>query len=142
MRASDVNAFKGKFKDAILNWVGSLVDQMLPNKVATRTLFKNAIGNVLARLDGKINQMVDTAFVMFGDAEGVIDTDSTIDLLCDMLKEMPQKDYPLGIASLKVGRGEVLIQFPHNIFSDLLIGDVGGVKFTTEDIKQLKNYLN
>jgi hypothetical protein len=142
MRASDVNAFKGKFKDAILNWVGSLVDQMLPNKVATRPLFKNAIGNVLARLDGKINQMVDTAFVMFGDAEGVIDTDSTIDLLCDMLKEMPQKDYPLGIASLKVGRGEVLIQFPHNIFSDLLIGDVGGVKFTTEDIKQLKNYLS
>jgi hypothetical protein len=58
-----------------------------------------------------------------------------------MLKEMPQKDYPLGIAGLKVGRGEVLIQFPHNIFSDLLIGDVGGVKFTTEDIKQLKNYL-
>jgi hypothetical protein len=142
MRASDVNAFKGQFKDAILNWVGSLVDQMLPNKVAARTLFKNAIGNVLARVDGKINQMVDTAFVMFGDAEGVIDTDTTIDLLCDMLKEMPQKDYPLGIAGLKVGRGEIFIEFPHNIFSDLLIGDVGGVKFTTEDIKQLKKYLN
>lgn len=142
MRVSDVNAFKGQFKDAALKWVGSLVDQMLPNKVAARTLFKNALGNILARLDGKINQMVDTAFVMFGDANGVVDTDSTIDLLCDMLKEMPQKEYTFGVVGLKVGKGEVFIEFPHNIFSDLLVGDLGGVKFSTEDIKQLKNYLS
>jgi hypothetical protein len=115
---------------------------MLPNKVAARTLFKNAIGNVLVRLDGKINQLVDTAFVMFGDANGVVDTDSTIDLLCDMLKEMPQKEYSLGMLSAKVGKGEVFIAFPHGIFSDLLVGDVGGVRFTTEDFKQLKNYLS
>ena len=142
MRVSDVNAFKGQFKDAALKWVSSLVDQMLPTKVAARTLFKNAIGNALARLDGKINQMVDTAFIMFGDANGVIDTDSTIDLLCDMLKEMPHKEYSFGMVGLKVGSGEILIDFPHNIFSDLLIGDLGGVKFTTEDIKQIKNYLS
>ena len=142
MRVSDVNAFKGHFKDAALKWAGSLVDQMLPNKVAARTLVKNAIGNVLARLDGKVNQMVDTAFVMFGDANGVVDTDATIDLLCDMLKEMPQKEYTFGLVGLKAGRGEIYVEFPHNIFSDLLVGDLGGVKFTTEDIKQLKNYLS
>ena len=142
MRASDINAFKGQFKDAALNWAGSLVDQMLPNKVAARTLVKNAIGNMLVRLDGKVNQMVDAAFVMFGDAQGVVDTDTTIDLLCDMLQEMPQKEYPLGIVSLKVGKGEVFIEFPHNIFSDLVMGDLGGVKFTASDIKQLKNYLS
>ena len=141
MRVSDVNAFKGQFKDAALKWTGSLVDQMLPNKVAARTLVKNAIGNVLVRLDGKVNQMVDAAFVMFGDAQGVVDTDTTIDLLCDMLQEMPPKEYPLGMISLKMGKGEVFIEFPHNIFSDLLVGDLGGVKFTTSDIKQLKNYL-
>lgn len=142
MRVSDVNAFKGQFKDAALNWAGSLVDQMLPNKVTARTLFKNAIGNALARLDGKVNEIVDVAFVMFGDAEGVIDTDSTIDLLCNMLKEMPQKEYSFGMISLKAGNGEIRIDFPHNIFSDLLVGDLGGVKFSTDDIKELKNYLS
>lgn len=142
MRVSDVNAFKGQLKDAALGWIGSLVDQMLPNKVAARTIFKNAIGNTMVRLDGKINQMVDTAFIMFGDSEGVIDTDSTIDLLCDMLKEMPQKEYSLGMIGLKAGKGEIFIEFPHNIFSDLFVGDLGGVRFTSEDIKQLKNYLS
>ena len=142
MRVSDVNAFKGQFKDAALNWAGSLIDQMLPNKVTARTLFKNAIGNALARFDGKVNELVDVAFVMFGDAEGVIDTDSTIDLLCNMLKEMPQKEYSFGMVSLKVGNGDIRLDFPHNIFSDLLVGDLGGVKLSTDDIKELKNYLS
>ena len=142
MKVSDVNAFKGQFKNAALRWASSLVDQMLPNKVAARTLVKNAIGNMMARLDGKINQMVDTAFIMFGDANGEVDTDSTIDLLCDMLKEMPQKEYSFGFIGAKVGRGDILIEFPHNIFSDLLVGDLGAVKFCTDDIKQLKDYLS
>jgi hypothetical protein len=79
---------------------------------------------------------------VFGDANGEVDTDSTIDLLCDMLKEMPQKEYSFGFIGAKVGKGDIFIEFPHNIFSDLLVGDLGGVKFSTDDIKQLKDYLN
>ena len=142
MKASDVNAFKGQFKDAIVGWAGSMVDQMLPNKVTARTLFKNAIGNVVNRFDGKVNQLVDSAFLVFGDSEGVVDTDTTIDLLCGMLDEMKPTDYSLGFINATIGQGEVKIQFPHNIFSELVVGDLGGVKFTTSDIKQLKNYLS
>ena len=142
MKASDVNAFKGQLKDAIVGWTGSMIDQMLPNKVTARTLFKNAIGNAVNRFDGKINQLVDSAFLVFGDSAGVIDTDTTIDLLCDMLNEMKATDYSLGFATATIGQGEVRLQFPHNIFSDLVVGDLGGVKFTTSDIKQLKNYLS
>lgn len=140
MRVTDINAFKGQLKDAILDWTGSLVDQMLPNKVAARTMFKNAIGNVLARADGKVNQLVDTAFLMFGDVDGAIDTHSTIDLLCDMLKEMKPTSYSLGMLDVTVGGGEIKVEFPHNIFSDLIVGDLGGARITTSDIKELKNY--
>jgi hypothetical protein len=142
MKASDVNAFKGQLKDALVGWAGSMVDQMLPNKVAARTLFKNAIGNVVSRFDEKVNQLVDYAFLVFGDSSGVIDTDTTIDMLCDMLNEMKPTDYSLGFANTTIGKGEIRIQFPHNIFSDLIVGDLGGVKFTSADIKQLKNYLS
>jgi molybdopterin-binding protein len=142
MKASDVNAFKGQFKDAVVGWAGSMVDQMLPNKVTARTLFKNAIGNMVNRFDGKVNQLVDSAFLVFGDSAGVIDTDTTIDLLCGMLDEMKPTDYSLGFATATIGQGEVRLQFPHNIFSDLVVGDLGGVKLTSSDIKQLKNYLS
>lgn len=142
MKASDVNAFKGQFKDAVVGWAGSMVDQMLPNKVTARTLFKNAIGNVVNRFDGKVNQLVDSAFLVFGDSDGVVDTDTTIDLLCGMLDEMKPTDYSFGFINATIGQGEVKIQFPHNIFSELVVGDLGGVKFTTSDIKQLKNFLS
>ena len=142
MRATDVNAFKGQFKDALVGWAGSMIDQMLPNKVAARTLFKNAVGNVVNRFDGRVNQMVDTAFLVLGDSSGVLDTDTVIDTLCDMLNEMKPTEYSLGFVNMVVGQGEIRIQFPHNIFSDLVVGDLGGVKFTTSDIKEIKNYLN
>lgn len=142
MRAEDVNALKGKIKDALLDWSGPLIDQVLPNRVTARTLIKNALGNVLVRFDGKVNQLVDTAFIVFGDSSGAVDTDSTIDLLCDMLNEMPKKDYDLGMLTANVGGGEIIIKFPNSIFSDIIIGDLGGVKITSEDIKEFKNYLS
>lgn len=141
MKASDVNELKGQFKDAIVGWSDSMIDQMLPDRTTARTLFKNAIGNMVNRFDGKVNQLVESAFIVFGDSNGVVDTDSTIDLLCDMLEEMKPTDYPLGFINATIGNGEVKIQFPHNIFSDLVVGDLGGVKLTSSDIKQLKNYL-
>jgi hypothetical protein len=142
MRATDINAFKGQFKDALVGWAGSMIDQMLPNKVAARTLFKNAVGNVVNRFDGKVNQLIDSAFLVFGDSSGVLDTDTAIDMLCDMLNEMKPTEYSLGFVNMVVGQGEIRIQFPHNIFSDLVVGDLGGVKLTTSDIKEIKNYLN
>lgn len=142
MIANDVNALKGRLKNALVDWSGSLIDQVLPNRVTARTLAKNALGNAIARFDGNVNQMVDTVFLIFGDESGSIDTDSTIDLLCDMLDEMPKKDYDLGMIKANVGNGEIVIKLPDSIFSDLIVGDLGGVKITCEDIKGLKNYLS
>ena len=42
MKTSDINAFKGKVKDAILTWAGQQIDQLLPNRVAARAMLKNA----------------------------------------------------------------------------------------------------
>lgn len=142
MKTSDVNAFKGQFKDAFVNWAGSMIDQMLPNRVTARTLFKNAVGNMVNRFDDNVNKAVDAVFLMFGDSSGTIDTDSTIDLICGMLNEMKATQYSFGILDAVVGQGEIKIQFPHNIFSEFIVGDIGGVKFTTSDIEEFKNYLS
>ena len=91
MKTSDINAFKGKAKDAILAWAGEQIDQLLPNKVAARAMLKNAAANIVERFDHKINQGIDAAFLMLGDTQGNIDSDSLVDLVCDMLKEMPRR---------------------------------------------------
>lgn len=142
MKTADINAFKGQIKDNILKWAEQQIDQMLPNKVAARAMLKNMAGNVLARFDHKIDQGVDALFLMFGDTKGNIDSDTVVDFVCDMLKEMPPTDYAIGSVGATVGKGEIQVQFPRNVFSDLIVGDLGGVKFTTADIQQIKNLFN
>jgi len=139
MKTTDINAFKGQVKANIQKWAEAQIDQMIPDKVAARAMLKNAASNVIARFDRKIDQGVDAAFLMFGDSEGTIDSDALVDRLCEMLQEMPPTDYALGPIGATVGKGEIVIQFPHNVFSDLIVGNLGGAKISSADIKQIKN---
>lgn len=138
MKTADINALKGKTKDALLAWIGGQIDQMLPNRAAARTFLKNAAGNMLAKYERKIDQGIDAAFLMVGDAQGNIDTDSLVDIVCDMLKEMQPTDYSVGPIAATVGRGEICLRFPEGILCDLIAGGLGGAKITTADIQQIK----
>lgn len=138
MKTADINALKGKTKDALLAWIGGQIDQMLPNRATARTFLKNAAGNLLAKYERKIDQGIDAAFLMLGDAQGVIDTDSLVDTVCDMLKEMQPTDYSVGPIAATVGRGEICLRFPEGILCDLIAGGLGGAKITTADIQQIK----
>lgn len=139
MKTSDINAFKGQVKDNILKWADAQIDQMLPNKVAARATLKNMAANLVARFDQKIDQGVDAVFLMFGDSTGTIDSDTVVNFACDLLKEMPATDYAIGPIGVTVGKGEIVAQFPRSVFSDLIVGNLGGVKITTADIQQIKN---
>lgn len=138
MKTADINALKGKTKDAVLAWIGGQIDQMLPNKATARTFLKNAAGNLLAKYERKIDQGIDAAFLVLGDVQGNIDTDSLVDLFCDMLKEMQPTDYDLGPIAATVGRGEICLRFPGGFLCDLIAGGLGGAKITTADIQQIK----
>ena len=142
MVTKDISLFKGNIKDAIVSWAGEKIDGLLPNKVASRAILKNAIGNCLNRYSEKLDEGVDALFLLLGDKEGNINTDSMIETLCGMLDEMNTKSYGLGPFEAVVGRGTIDIRFPNSIFSELIAGDLGGVKITTSDLKQIKNYLN
>ena len=141
MKTNDINRLKGDIKDAALSWVDSQIDALLPNKATGRAILKNAAKNVLARYDAKVNDGIDTAFLLFADSKGNIDSDTIVDSLCSMLEEMNMSDYALGPFDTRIGKGEICIDFPRSFFSELIAGDIGGIKITTEDIKEIKNFL-
>lgn len=142
MRTSDINAFKGEVKNAVHDWLGHKVDQMFPNKPQIRVVAKNAINNGMNRIDDKINGYVDTFFLLFGDESGTIDTTTLVDGLAGLLSEMDSSEFAIGQFKAVVGNGEVQIHFPHNAFIGMIAGDLGGIKFTSSDIKEMKNYFN
>lgn len=142
MRTSDVNAFKGQAKTAIQTWLGSKVDEIFPNKAQTRVIAKNAINNGLNRMDEKLNDYIDTLFILFADESGTIDTTTLVDGVATLLEEMNPSDFAFGPFNATVGNGEIAVKFPHNAFIGMFAGDLGGVKFTSSDIKEMKNYFN
>lgn len=142
MKTSDINAFKGEMKNAIHGWLSHKVDEMFPGKAQVRMIAKNALNNGLNRIDDKINGYVDTLFLLFGDESSTIDSTTLVDGMAELLAEMNPAEYQLGIFKAVVGNGEIAVHFPHNAFVDMIAGDLGGVKFTSSDIKDLKNYFN
>lgn len=142
MKTADINRFKGQVKGALLAWAGAQIDQMLPNRVAARVMLKNAAGNLIARLETKIDTGIDALFLMLGDKDGKIDTDTVVDTLCDLLKEMPPTDYAIGPIGATVGKGEIVAQIPGGLFSDMVLGSLGGFRITASDIQEFKNLFN
>lgn len=141
MKTNDINLLKGEIKSAALSWIDSQIDFLLPNKAAGRSILKNAANNLITRYDARINEGVDAAFILFADSKGTIDSDTVVDSLCSMLEEMNVSEFPMGAFSARIGKGEICIDLPRSFFSELIAGDIGGVKITTDDIKQIKNFL-
>lgn len=141
MRIDDVNQFKGAVKNALQDWGNAKIDEMLPKKAAPKAFLKNGLGNMLSRYDAGINRWVDNIFLFVADENGVIDSDTMIDTLAAMFKEMPKKEYSFGMLDVVAGAGELTVCFPHNFLMDLLVGDMGSVKFTTEDVLDFKNFI-
>ena len=140
MRIEDVNKFKGEIKSAFQTWGESKIDELFPNSAMGRTFAKNGLNNAMNKFDASLNNGIESLF-MFVSKDGVVDTDTMIDGLSQLLKEMKSSDYQLGGFRLSIGGGEIGIEMPKNILLDMLVG-VSKLRFTTEDINEFKNILN
>lgn len=140
MRIEDVNKFKGEIKSAFQTWGESKIDELFPNSAMGRIFAKNGLNNAMNKFDASLNNGIESLF-MFVSKDGVVDTDTMIDGLSQLLKEMKSSDYQLGGFRLSIGSGEIGIEMPKNILLDMLVG-VSKLRFTTEDINEFKNILN
>ena len=140
MRIEDVNRFKGELKTAFQAWGEAKIEELFPNSAMARTFAKNGLNNAMNRYDLKLNQGIENLF-MFVSQDGVVDTDTMIDGVAQMFKEMKPSEYDMGGFHLSVGNGELAVDMPKNIFLDMLVG-TSRLRFTSEDILEFKNLLN
>lgn len=140
MRIEDVNRFKGELKTAFQGWGEAKINELFPNSAMARTFAKNGLNNAMNRYDSKLNQGIENLF-MFVSQDGVVDTDTMIDGVAQMFKEMKPNEYDMGGFHLSVGNGELAVDMPRNIFLDMLVG-TSRLRFTSEDILEFKNLLS
>lgn len=142
MRVDDINKFKGQFKSALQKWGNGKIDEIFPNKPQFKAFMKNGLNNVMARMDSKLNKYVDGLVLFVGDENGVIDTDTMVDMAAEVFKEMEPNRYQFEFMDIEVGRGKVVFNLPQNFMFDLLLGKSGSVTMTVDDLLEMKGMFN
>lgn len=139
MKTNDIIRLKDGVKDAVINWADTKINDLFPSKPNTRVMLKRGLSNYIAREDDRISKMIGNVMLFLGDENGTIDTDTAIDLILDMFKEMDVREYHIGMIPVTAGKGEVILNLPHNPILDMFVGDLGKVTIKAEDILELKS---
>lgn len=142
MKTDDISRFKGQLKGALQQWGEKKIDEIMPTKPQMRTLLKRGLGNMMARWDEKINKYIDTLFLFAANEQGIIDTDTMVEMAADMFKEVEPRKYQFDMFDIEIGRGELAIYLPENFLYDLLLGGSGRFRMTVDDILEMKQYFN
>lgn len=142
MKSDDLSRMKGMAKDAMVKWSHLMIDRMLPDMPVMRSNLKRGANNLVARFDEKLNGVLDGVFLVMGDESGVIDSDTMVDALADIIDEMPVVSMPFGPFTVDLGQGAAKLRFPQGPFWERMTGRLGGYRLTREDFLEMKQFFN
>lgn len=142
MRVDDINRFKGQLKSTLQQWGNSKIEEIFPNKPQMKAFAKNGLNNIMARMDAKLNKYIDGLVLFVGNEDGVIDTDTMVDMAVEVFKEVEPHRYQFEFMDIEVGRGKVVFNLPQNFMFDLLLGKSGNITMTVDDILEMKEMFN
>lgn len=140
-----ISELKGNLKTSLQSWAENKIDELCKSKLTMRSAsvyMKRGVNNWLEREDERINNVVDNSLLFVADKDGNVDVDTVVDDLVDMFKQMEVQEKKLGMFNLSYGKGEVILKIPHNVFLDMLFGDLGQIRLTSEDLLEIKSLLN
>lgn len=125
-------------------WAENKIDELCvtrPRLKAASVYLKRGLNNWLDREENKVGEMVDTLALFAADKDGNIDTDMLIEDAVNIFREMDMNYTEMGAFAVEYGKGAVTIHIPHNLFLDMIFGDLGQVKITAEDFLELKTLM-
>lgn len=142
MKTDDINRFKGQLKSTIQQWGNNKIDALFPNKPQLKVFLKNGFNNILAKQDARLNKYIDGLILFAGNEQGVIDTDTMVDMVAEMFKEMEPHRFQFEMCDVVIGEGKALAYFPKNFVFDVVFGGMEKVGITVDDILELKEMFN
>lgn len=134
----------GDLKAAVRKWAYGKIDELSasrPRLKAASVYLKRGLNNYMEREDRRINSMVDGLALFVADKDGKIDTDMLIDDAVAMFREMDVACAEIGSFGIEYGKGAVIINIPHNVFLDMIFGDLGQIRITAEDLLEIKQLM-
>ena len=139
----NIDAFKTDMLGGLHRWLDSMVNELCDGNrmpMALAPYLKRGINNAMRRYDAKLQSYIDTAAMFIADENGNIDSRNFITDVVQMLRSMPQRGTQIGGMRITYGEGTIEAQLPDNWLTRML-GDVGTIRITAEDIDRLSSEL-
>ena len=139
----NIEAFKSDILGGLHRWLDSMVSELCDGNrmpMALAPYLKRGINNAMIRYDTKLQSYIDTATMFIADENGNIDSRNFITDMVQMFRSMPQRGTQVGGMRITYGEGCIEAQLPDNWLTRLL-GDVGTIRITAEDIDRLASEL-
>lgn len=129
--------FQLKVKDTISKWLIEQIDIAIENNPRLSFISKRLKSGVVKLIDQNIDKL--KAIEPFiTDENGNVDIKSISQELISAFEEMPERDYQISGIDIRVGKGNVSVNFPDSLLSTLFL-DHNRLVFTKTDLMNLLN---
>lgn len=135
---------KDKAVMALEEWANGRIGQFIadnPMAAPAGKYLKRGVSNIIARYDGKIGEYIDTLMLFVADKDGNFDAGMLFDDALSMFSSMPETPFTVAGLHGTVGAGTVRIVLPDNPLVSLFLGNMGAVRITADDFRELKEIL-
>ena len=124
-----------RINNAIDRMVSDLLGQLMPDN-SLRFRAQRGISKIIK---DKIN--VEMVVPFLEDESGNLDLDNLSSEIIELVATLPPQKMNFGPVEVAFSGQDLKISWPKNVISTLLVGDVGSVRLTSQDIAQLIEYI-
>lgn len=120
-----------RISNAIDEWVSMLINELMPES-SLRARAKRGISKII---HDKINLEMIVPFLE--NEAGELDLDELADEMWELLATLPPQKTSIGPVEVAFSGKDLRISWPQNIITSMLMGEIGSVRLTSDDIAQL-----
>lgn len=124
-----------RINNAIDRMVSDMLGQLMPDN-ALRFRAKRGISKIIK---DKLN--IEMIVPFLEDESGNLDIDNLSSEIMELVATLPPQKMNFGPVEVAFSGQDLKISWPKNVISTLLVGDVGSVRLTSQDIAQLIEYI-
>lgn len=140
----NVTELKEKLLTSLDLWADARIDDMVKanQMLAIPSVYmKRASHNIIAKNKDSWGKSIDNATLFIADEDGNIDADTIFSDLMQMLENISNYEFDLGVIKGRIDGGALVIDLPDNIITTILFGSKKSISFTKNDFEELRSLI-
>ena len=140
----NVTELKEKLLTSLDLWADARISDMVkenPALAIPSAYMKRASHNIIAKNKDSWGKSIDNATLFIADEDGNIDADTIFSDLMQMLENISNYEFDLGVIKGRIDGGALVIDLPDNIITTILFGSKKSISFTKNDFEELRSLI-